>query len=54
MDDLKPISHKELNLFIKGRRHKEVSKDYTLIDLEAKFSFKHLVERTALVVSLTQ
>ena len=50
MDDLKPISHKVFNKFMKGKGCKG-RKDYTLRDLKAKFSFKPLVERKALVVS---
>ena len=50
MDDLKPISHKEFNEFIKGKRFKG-RKDYVLRDLMAKFSFKPLVKRRVLVVS---
>ena len=51
MDDLKPISHREFNEFIKGKGFKG-RKDYALRDLKAKFSLKPLVERRALVVSL--
>ena len=51
MDNLKPISHKEFNEFIKGKGFKG-RKDYALRDLKAKFSFKPLVERRTLVVSL--
>ena len=51
MDDLKPISHKELNEFIKGKGFKG-RKDYILGDLKAKFGFKPLVERRVLVTSL--
>ena len=51
MDELKPISHKEFNDFIKGKRFRG-RKDYTLKDLEAKFGFNLLVERRVLVVSL--
>ena len=49
MDHLKPISHKEFNKFIKGKGFKG-RKDYTLKDLKAKFGFKPLVERIALVI----
>ena len=51
MDDLKPISHKEFNEFMKGKRFKG-RKDYALRELEAKFGFKPLVKRRVLVVSL--
>ena len=50
MDDLKPISHKEFNEFMKGKLFKG-RKDYALRDLKAKFGFKPLVERRVLVVS---
>ena len=50
MDELRPISHKKFNKFIKGKEFKG-RKDYTLKDLKAKFGFKPLVERRALVVS---
>ena len=49
MENLKPSSHKEFNEFIKGRGFKG-RKDYMLRDLKAKFGFKPLVERRALVV----
>ena len=51
MDDLKPISHKEFNEFIKGKGF-ERRKDYTLGDLKVKFHFKPMVKKRALVVSL--
>ena len=50
MDDLKPISHKEFNEFIEGRGFKRRN-GYASKDLKAKFGFKPLVERIALVVS---
>ena len=46
---IRPISHKEFNKFIKGKRFKGRN-NYVLKDLKAKFSFKPLVERRALVV----
>ena len=49
MDDLKPISHKDFNKFMKGKGFRG-RKDYSLKDLKTKFDFKPLVERTALVV----
>ena len=49
MDELKPISHKEFNEFIKGRGFKGRN-DCTLKDLKAKFGFNPLVKRRALVV----
>ena len=50
MDELKPISHKEFNEFIKGRGFRGRN-DYALKDLKAKFGLKPLVERRVLVVS---
>ena len=44
IDELKPMSHKQFNVFIKGSRFR-VRNDYVLKDLKAKFSFKPLVER---------
>ena len=51
MDDLKPISHKKFNEFIKGSGFKG-RKDYVSRNLKAKFGFKPLVERRVLVVFL--
>ena len=51
MHELKPISHKEFNEFIKGKGFKERNNCATK-DLKAKFSFKPLFERRVLVVSL--
>ena len=51
MDNLKPISHKEFDEFMKGKGFKG-RKDYALTDLKTKFGFKPLVERRQLVVSL--
>ena len=53
MDELKPIAHKECNKFIKGKGFRGRN-NYVLKDLKAKFSFKPLVERIALVVSLNE
>ena len=50
MSELKPISHKEFNAYIKGKGFKNKN-DYTLSDLKAKFGFKPLVERRKLVIS---
>ena len=50
MTELKPISHKEFNAYIKGKGFKN-RYDYTLSDLRAKFGFKPLVERKKLVIS---
>ena len=50
MNELKPISHKEFNEFIKGKgfigRY-----NYVLKDLKAKFSFRPFIKTKALVVS---
>ena len=49
MDDLKPISLKEFNKFIKGRGFKGRN-DYVLKDLKAMFGFKPLkADRKAFV-----
>ena len=51
MDDLKPISHKRFNTFIKGKGFKGRN-DYMLKDLKAMFGFKPLkADRRVLVVS---
>ena len=47
-DYLKPISHKEFNEFMKCKGCKG-KKDHALRDLKAKFGFKPLVKRRALV-----
>ena len=39
MENLKPISHKEFNEFIKGKGFKGRN-EYKLKDLKAKFGFK--------------
>ena len=51
MSNLKPISHKEFNAYIKGKGFKGRN-DYTLKDLKAKLGFKPLVERIKLVISV--
>ena len=51
LSELKLISYKEFNAFIKGRDCKGRN-DYALKDLKAKFDFKPLVKRIPLVVSL--
>ena len=50
MSELKPISHKEFNKFIKGKGFTN-RKDYKLRDLKAMFGFKSLNERIGLVIS---
>ena len=50
MSDLKPISHKQFNEFIKGKGFKE-RKDYKLKRLKAKFGFKPMCDRRTLVIS---
>ena len=49
-EELKPISHKSFNEFIKGRGFTNRN-DYKLKDLKAMFGFKSLKERVRLVVS---
>ena len=51
MDNLKTISHQEFNEVMKSKGFKG-RKDHTLRDLKAKFGFKPLAKRRALVVSL--
>ena len=50
MTELKPISHKEFNAYIKGKGFKNRN-DYNLTELKAKFGFKPLVERIKMVIS---
>ena len=50
-DELKPMSHKKFDKFIKGRGFRG-TKNYALKDLKGKFGFKPLAERRELVVSL--
>ena len=49
-EELKPISHKDFNEFIKGRGFANRNY-YKLEDLKAMFGFKSLKERVRLVVS---
>ena len=51
MGDLKPISHKEFNKFIKGKGFKG-KKDYKLKELKARFGFKPMYDRRTLLISL--
>ena len=51
MGDLKPISHKQFNEFIKGKGFKGRN-DYKLKELKAKFGFKPMYNRKTLVISL--
>ena len=44
MGDLKPISHKQFNEFIKGRGFKGEN-DYKLKELNAKFGFKPMYDK---------
>ena len=48
--DLKPISHKEFNEFIKGKGFKGRN-EYKLKDLKAKFGFKPMYVRRTLPIS---
>ena len=50
MGDLKPISHKQFNEFIKGKGFKGKN-DYKLKELKAKFGFKPMYDRRTLVIS---
>ena len=50
MGDLKPISHKQFNEFIKGKGFKGRN-DYKLKELKAKFDFKPMYDRRMLVIS---
>ena len=50
MGELKLVSHKDFNEFIKGTGFKGRS-DYALKDLKTKFGFKLLYDRRSLVVS---
>ena len=50
MDELKLISHKQFNEFMKGKGFKGRN-NYVLKDVKAKYGFKPLIERRALVVS---
>ena len=48
--DLKPISHKEFNEFIKGKGFKGRN-EHSLKDLMVKFGFKPMYDRRALTIS---
>ena len=50
MGDLKPISHKQFNEFIKGKGFKGRN-DYNLKELKANFGFKPMYNRRTLVIS---
>ena len=50
MGNLKPISHKQFNEFIKGKGFKGRN-DYKLKELKAKFGFKPMYNRRTLVIS---
>ena len=50
MGDLKPISHKQFNEFIKGKGFKGRN-NYKLKELKAKFCFKPMYDRRTLVIS---
>ena len=50
MENLKPISHKEFNEFIKGKGFKG-RKKYKLKELKAKFGFKPMYDRHMLTIS---
>ena len=50
MGDLKPISHKQFNEFIKSKGFKGRN-DYKLKELKAEFGFKPMYNRRTLVIS---
>ena len=50
MENLKPISHKEFNEFIKGKGFKGRN-GYKLKDLKVKFGFKPMYDRHTLTIS---
>ena len=50
MENLKPISHKEFNEFIKFIKFKGKN-EYSLKDLKAKFGFKPMYDRRTLTIS---
>ena len=50
MENLKPISHKKFNEFIKGKGFKGRN-EYSLEDLKAKFGFKPMYDRRMLMIS---
>ena len=49
MENLKPVSHKEFNEFIKGKGFKGRN-EYKLKDLKAKFGFKPMFDRRTLTI----
>ena len=51
MGDLKPVSHKQFNEFIKGKGFKGRN-NYKLKELKAKFGFRPMYDRRMLVISL--
>ena len=50
MEDLKPLSHKEFNEFIKGKGFKGRN-EYKLNNLKAKFGFKPMYDRRMSAIS---
>ena len=50
MGDLKPISHKQFNEFIKGKGFKGRN-NYKLKELKARFGLKPMYDRRTLVIS---
>ena len=48
MGDLKPISHKQFDEFIKGKRFKGRN-NYKLKELKAKFGFKPMYDRRTVI-----
>ena len=50
MENLKPISYKEFNEFMKGKGFKGRN-EYKLKDLKAKFGFKPMYDRRTLTIS---
>ena len=50
MENLKPISHKEFNEFIKGKGFKGKN-EYKLKNLKAKFGFKPMYDRRTFTIS---
>ena len=49
MGDLKPISHKQFDEFIKGKGFKERN-SHKLKELHAKFGFKPMYDRRAVII----
>ena len=50
MDDLKPMSHKQFNEFMKGKGFKGRN-NYKLKKLKAKFGFRPMYNRRMLIIS---